>query len=172
MALPARRRREDRGRSSQPVRWLPSEPFAHFDDIHRRMQQMIRSMAEDPITLQQRWSPAVDIEETDDAYLVEVDLPGVSRGDVRLGWNDRQLTLHGQVRERVRTGFLHQQTRRLGQFHYTVPLPGEVDGGKIDASLTDGLLTVRAPKPDNAKSHRIEITEGLEDDRPAGISPE
>jgi HSP20 family protein len=171
MVLPARRRREDRDRSSQPVRWLPSEPFAHFDDIHRRMQQMMRSMAEDLSTLERRgWSPPVDIEETDDAYLVEVDLPGVSRGDLKLEWNGRQLTLHGQVRERARTGFLHQQTRRLGQFHYTVLLPGEVDGERIDASLTDGLLTVRAPKPDNAKSRQIEITDSLDADRPAGTS--
>lgn len=84
------------------------------------------------------WSPfPVDIEETDDAYIVEIDLPGVARDDITLAWNDRELTVHGEVKQRERRGFVRQQTRRVGQFHHTVPLPGEVAGEQITANLRD-----------------------------------
>jgi HSP20 family protein len=139
------------------MRWLPSERFAHFEDIYRRMNQMMRNLAED-VDLRS-WRSPVDIEETDDAYLVEIDLPGVPRDTLTLEWNDRQLTLHGEVKDRERTGFLHQQARRTGPFDHTVTLPGAVDGNKIEASLANGVLTVHAPKAEAAKGRRIEISD-------------
>ncbi|WP_460665871.1 Hsp20/alpha crystallin family protein [Kribbella swartbergensis] len=127
MALPVRRRTSGNQVShanDQTVRWLPTDPLASFDDIYRRMDQLMRSFG---TTFDRpRWSFPVDIEETDDAYVVEIDLPGVARDDITLEWNDRDLTVHGEVKERERKGFLHQQTRRVGEFHHTITLPGEV----------------------------------------------
>jgi HSP20 family molecular chaperone IbpA len=77
----------------------------------------------EPAARPSSWSAPVDIEETEDAYVVEVDLPGVSRQDVTVDWNRRQLTLHGEVKERERTGLLRRQNRRTGRFDYTVTLP-------------------------------------------------
>jgi HSP20 family protein len=158
MALPVRRRTsgnqvsEDTG---QTVRWLPSDPFASFDDIYRRMDQLMRSFG--PTFHRPGWSFPLDIEETDDAYVVEIDLPGVAREDVSLEWNDRELTVHGEFKERERKGFLRQQTRRVGEFHHTVTLPGEVDGDQIQASLDDGVLTIQAPKAGTPKRRKITI---------------
>jgi HSP20 family protein len=162
MALPTRRGANRPDRQSRPTRWLPTEPFAHFEDIYRRTNEMMRTFAEG-VDLRDRWSTPVDIEETDEAYLVEVDLPGVAARDLVLEWNDQHLTLHGEVRDRDRTGLLRQQTRRIGRFDYTVTLPGPVDGDRITATLTDGLLTVHAPKAASARGRRIEIS-----DKPAG----
>lgn len=144
-------------RPGPPMRWLPSEPFAHLEDIYRRMNQMMRNLAED-VDLHS-WRSPVDIEETDDAYLVEIDLPGVPRDTLTLEWNDRQLTLHGEVKDRERTGILHQQARRTGPFDHTITLPGAVDGDTIQATLTNGVLTVHAPKAQATKGRRIEITD-------------
>jgi len=167
MALPARRRREDRGRSSQPLRWLPSEPFAHFDDIHRRMQQMMRSMAEDPITLQQRWSPAVDIEETDDAYVVDVDLPSVRPEDVNIEMRGEELRVSGQVQQRERTGVVRRQNRPTGEFEYLVDLPSDIDPNRVDAMYRNGVLTVTVGKAQNAQPRRIEIRRDGQSNNPA-----
>jgi len=123
------------------------------------MDQLMRSFAID--VDRTGWSVfPVDIEETEDAYVVEIDLPGVSPDDVTLEWSDRELTVHGEVKERERQGFLHQQARRVGQFHHSVTLPGEIDGDRIKASLDDGVLMIRAPKADTAKSRRIQIGTG------------
>lgn len=156
MAVPARRHTGDTtSRATQPVRRLPADPFGHFDDIYQRMAQMMRSFGQEPERA--AWAAPMDIEETEDEYMVEVDLPGVNRDDLSLEWNERQLAIHGEVKERERKGFLRQQGRPVGEFHYTMTLPGDVDGDKIQASLRDGVLTVHAPKAAAAKSRKIEI---------------
>jgi HSP20 family protein len=153
MALPIRRRED---RSDQPARWLPAEPFAPFEDVYQRMGQLMRGLGED-FGRRGWWSMPIDIEETDDAYLVEVDVPGVSRDDLTLDWNDRQLTIHGEVKERDRKGYLRQQSRHVGRFDYSFTLPGDVDGDRIEASLADGVLTIKAPKAEGARARRIDI---------------
>ena len=100
----------------RPVRWLPPDPYDTFEDIYQRMDQLRRSFGS---TIDRTgWSPfPVDLEETDDAYVVEIDLPGVSRRDVTLEVNGRELTVYGEVKERERDGFLRRETRRTGRFH-------------------------------------------------------
>jgi HSP20 family protein len=64
------------------------------------------------------WAPPVDLEETDDVWVVEADLPGVRKGDVTVEVRDGELAIHGEVRERERTGILRRRTRRTGAFDY------------------------------------------------------
>ncbi|GAA1160214.1 Hsp20/alpha crystallin family protein [Kribbella jejuensis] len=162
-ALPTLRRSrnhlsEPAGTDSRPVRWLPSELAADFEDIWRRMDQLAQSFG----TIDRSgWSSfPVDLEETDDAYIVEIDLPGVSPDDLTLESSDRRLTVHGEVKHRERKGFLRQQTRRVGEFHHSITLPGDVVTDQITADLKDGVLIIRAPKPATARSRRIQITTG------------
>ncbi|MEU5273996.1 Hsp20/alpha crystallin family protein [Streptomyces hygroscopicus] len=56
------------------------------------------------------------------------------------------------------TGVLRHRTRRTGQFDYRVTLPQDTDEEQVTAELTDGVLTVKVPKAEKAKSGRIEIT--------------
>ena len=63
----------------------------------------------------------------------------------------------GEINERERKGALRRRTRRTGRLEYRVTLPGDVDAGNIDASLSDGVLTVRIPKPERAKPRQVEI---------------
>jgi HSP20 family protein len=104
------------------------------------------------------WSPLVDVEETDDAYVFEVDLPGVRREDVDAEVDASQLRIAGEVRERERTGVLRHHARRTGRFEYRSTLPEEVDAERIEASLSDGVLTVRVPKSERSQPRRIEIS--------------
>jgi HSP20 family protein len=104
------------------------------------------------------WSPLGDVEETDDAYVVEIDLPGVKRDDIDIELHERQLTISGEIKEKERAGILRRRTRRVGQFHYAVTLPADVDAAKVEARLDEGVLTVRVPKSERAKPRRIQIT--------------
>jgi HSP20 family protein len=99
----------------------------------------------------------VDIEETDEAWVVEADLPGVKKGDINIEISDSELAVTGEIKERERTGVLRRRTRRTGHFEYRVTLPGNAETENVDASLNEGVLTVRVPKPERAKPRRIEI---------------
>jgi HSP20 family protein len=110
-----------------------------------------------PLREKEGWSPLVDIEESDDAYLVEAELPGVKREDVRVELVGSELTITGEVRERERTGSVRRRSRRRGRFDYRVSLPTQVAAEKIEANLTEGVLTVRVPKAKREQRRRIEV---------------
>lgn len=103
------------------------------------------------------WTPFVDIEETEDAYVIEAELPSVKREDVSIELVGNDLEIKGEIKEKVRKGRLRKQTRRTGRFEYRVTLPNQVDAAKIEAHLADGVLTVRVPKAEREQRRRIEI---------------
>jgi HSP20 family protein len=103
------------------------------------------------------WSPLVDVEETDDSYVVEAELPGVKRSDVNIELVGNELMISGEVKERERKGALRRSTRRTGRFEYRVRLPEQVDDQNVDAKLNDGVLIVRIPKSERAQRRKIEI---------------
>jgi HSP20 family protein len=103
------------------------------------------------------WTPAVDIEETEDAYVFEVELPGVGRDDVQVDATGNELTISGRITERERTGVVRHRTRRTGAFMYRASLPDGVDTDTIEARFSDGILTVRVPRTEAAKPRRIPI---------------
>ena len=103
------------------------------------------------------WVPAVDIEETDDAWVVEAEIPGAKREDVNVEVHENELVVAGEIKDKERKGVLRRRTRRVGQFEYRVTLPGEVDADRIDASLDNGVLVVRVPKPERTQPRRVEV---------------
>ena len=100
------------------------------------------------------WIPDVDVEETDDAWMVQADLPGAKPDDVEVDLNDGELVIHGEIKEEKRAGVLRRRARRVGQFEYRVQLPGDVDADAIDAQLHDGVLTLRIPKAAKSQPSR------------------
>ncbi len=141
-----------RSPSRSAARW---DPFRELDELHERVNTLWQSGLTGALD---HWSPLADVEETDDAYTVELDLPGVARDDVDIQLDDRQLTVSGDIEEKERKGILHRRTRRIGRFHFSVTLPGDVDADDVSAQLHDGVLTVHVPKSAQAKPRRIPIT--------------
>jgi HSP20 family protein len=101
--------------------------------------------------------PLVDVEETDDAYVVEAEVPGVKRNDVNIEVSGNELSITGEIKEKERKGIVRHRTRKAGQFEYHVTLPEQVDADKIEASLNEGVLTVRIPKAERAQRRKIEV---------------
>ena len=155
MALPIRRRES---RPAVPASW---SPMTELEEMHERIGRLLSGALEDfggaGAAL---WSPLVDIEETDDAWVVEADLPGVKRGDVTVDFQDSELAISGEVKEKERRGILRRRTRRTGRFDYRVTLPGEFDPDAVEAELDSGVLTVRLPKPERAQRRRVEVKGG------------
>jgi HSP20 family protein len=151
MALPVRR-------STDVQAW---NPFRELDDLHERMSRLLEStFGGNGSSTVTGWAPPVDIEETDDAFVVEAELPGVKREDITVDMQDNELSIHGEIKERERTGVLRRQTRRTGEFDYRVVLPGQVNADDVEAHLQEGLLRVEVRKAEKAKPRRIEVTAG------------
>ena len=148
------------GRRSRlaPDRW---EPLSEFEQMTERMRRMLDQTFGGPgwvASLETGgWSPPVDIEETDDAYVVEAELPGVKREDVNIELVGNELAITGEAKQRARKGALRRQTRRTGRFEYRVGLPEHVDPEKVEANLKEGVLSVRLPKSERAQRRKIEV---------------
>jgi HSP20 family protein len=149
MALPTRRSQGD------VARW---DPLAEINRFNEQLQDYLGRWSPLPSLLGEGFTPLADVEETDDAYLVEVELPGVKGDDIAVEVAGRRLTVSGERKERERVGILRRQTRTVGRFHYEVVLPGEVDEEVIEASLDEGVLTVRVPKAEAERPRRIPVT--------------
>jgi HSP20 family protein len=149
----------ERRSSRSPERW---EPAGELEQLTERMRSMLEQTFgafgwTPPLLERTGWSPFVDLEETDDAYVVEAELPGVRREDVNIELAGNELMITGEVKQRERTGTVRRQTRRTGRFDYRLSLPSHVDLDKADADLVDGVLTVRIPKAERAQRRRIQI---------------
>ncbi|OLT46921.1 hypothetical protein BJF85_00095 [Saccharomonospora sp. CUA-673] len=131
---------------SSPSWGQPWNPFREFDELARALNAGTSS---------QTWAPAADVRETDEAYVVEVELPGVQRDDITVDLADNVLSISGEIAERE--GTFRRRTRRTGQFRYGVTLPEGVDAEQIGAELADGVLTVTVPKRPDEGTRRIEI---------------
>ncbi len=101
--------------------------------------------------------PLADVEESDDAYTVEIELPGVKRDDVSVELAGRRLVVSGERQEKERVGILRKRTRSIGRFHYEALLPGEVEEDGVEAALNEGVLSVRVPKAASERPRRIQI---------------
>jgi len=153
MATPVRR---SENVLSQPMqRW---EPARELEQLQNQMERWMESVWS-PIAAGNggTWLPVADIEETDDAWIIEAELPGADRKDVTVELRDSELLISGEIKQKERKGVLRRRTRRTGEFEYRVTLPGQTDAESIDASLHDGVLTVRVPKANQAKPRRIEV---------------
>jgi HSP20 family protein len=151
MALPVRR---SQGSGSSVARW---DPFSELDELQSRTSQLIENLWTGAGTNGGIWAPPVDVEETDDSWIVEAELPGVDKKDVDVDVHGNELTISGEIKERERKGILRRRTRRTGRFEYRVSLPGEIDRDNVQASLDGGVLTVRVPKPEQERPHRVEV---------------
>src|SRR3984893_460080 len=126
MAVSLRRAESASQSRSQPMqpmqRW---EPFQELEQLHEQMGRLMETVWA-PVAGGNggTWIPLADIEETDDAWVVEAELPSVDRKDINVELRDNELGIRGEIKEKERKGILRRRTRRTGQFEYRVALPG------------------------------------------------
>ena len=157
--LPARRNGTlSRPGSQAPVRW---DPFAEFEELYQRMGQLMGGAFDGGWQpLGQSWAPLADLSETDQAWLAEVELPGVARDDISVEMAGQELVISGEFRDTAKEGRALRRGRRSGRFEYRVLLPGQAEADKVTAALADGVLTVTVPKTAADKPRRIQVTAG------------
>ncbi len=104
-----------------------------------------------------RMSPRVDTHETEDAFLVAVDLPGVASDDVAINLDKGVLTVSGERKSPFGpNGDAERQPD--GKFEHAFPVPDSVDTDSIDATYKDGVMTITLRKSKESQPRRIPIT--------------
>jgi HSP20 family protein len=157
MALPVKHKDREPDRTSGEQ---GTQSMAPFQDVFTQMNRLFQ----DPVgffggmhSLMQ-WVPSIDVEETDDAYIVDMELPGARKEDVSIDISGNEVRVYGEIKQRERKGILRRQTRKVGEFDARFSLPGDVNSDKIDAELSEGVLTLRAPKLETAMPRRIAVS--------------
>jgi HSP20 family protein len=108
------------------------------------------------------WVPPLDVYETPERYTIIVELSGMTTEDVEITVEDAILTLRGDRKfyAGMPEDAFHRIERRYGPFQRRITLPQQCDTAKIDASMSNGLLTIEIGKAEQAKPRRIEVTTG------------
>jgi HSP20 family protein len=106
------------------------------------------------------WSPALDLYESGDHFVVVVELPGMRKEDIEISLHDGALTISGErKREKSSNGETAQRTERyVGTFRRSIALPSRVDPSKVSATYQDGILKVTLPKTEEAKPKQIQVS--------------
>jgi len=102
--------------------------------------------------------PAVNVYETKDEYIFQVELPGWKRDEVGINFESQTLTLSGQHELAADDGRQYHRVEGFyGQFTRSFTLPTVVDFDRVEAELKDGILTIHLPKREEAKPRQIEV---------------
>jgi HSP20 family protein len=109
-----------------------------------------------------RFSPRVDVTETEDGYAIDCELPGVAPEDVRVTLTGDTLTIQGEKRrdESREEGAYHVVERAHGAFQRTFTFPAPLDPDSVEATSEHGVLCVRVTKAKEAKPRRIQVKSG------------
>jgi len=136
-----------------------SEPFSNALSLRDAMDQLFRDSFVAPFgALAHVGSMPVDVYETDDAFVVRAFMPGLTPDDLTISVEQQTVTIHGEPKAEDLQGMRPLlQERRIGAFTRTFTLPVAVDADKVQAELTQGVLSLTLPKAPEAKPRKIKV---------------
>jgi HSP20 family protein len=142
------------------VKW---NPFRELEDMQTRLNRYFnedvprRGEVDGPFFAD--WAPVVDIEETDQEYLIKAELPDVRKEEVKVQVLEGVLTIEGErKREKEEKGKrYHKVERAYGKFVRQFALPTQVEADKVKAEFKDGMLNVHLPKTAEAKPRAVDV---------------
>ena len=141
--------------------------LARFDPFHLTRVDPFESMVRDlmPTTFRSMVQPmseptiALEVQETDEAYLVTAELPGVRKGDIDISIAGNQVTINAETKQEKLAAEAKEwcNERWYGKVSRTLQLPLEIEEKNADARYADGLLHLTLPKKASSMAKRLEI---------------
>ncbi|MCI5227608.1 MAG: Hsp20/alpha crystallin family protein [Candidatus Electrothrix sp. AX2] len=136
------------------------DPFREMEALLNTYTMPTRrqATAEERVNLETGdWAPVVDILETENDFVLKVELPGVEKDDVTVSIDNRILTIKGEKKRDDKEGKVHRTECRYGSFVRNFTLPQDVDTNKVEAACKNGILSLKLNKMEQAKPKQIEI---------------
>ena len=140
------------------TRW---DPFRDLMSIQNEMNRLFGRTYGGDVgeTTRGAWTPSLDVYETQEKFVITMELPGVSLDDVDISVEDSTLVVRGErkfYREQDEDSFLRIE-RRFGEFTRSLTLPSTADAEGIQASFDQGVLMIEVPKREEARPRKITI---------------
>ncbi len=140
---------------------LKWDPFKELQSLQEKIDRIFEETlrGREPAAFSGSWVPAVDIYETDDAIVLEAELPGMDEKDIEVRVEDNVLTIKGERKfeKEAKEENYYRMERYYGSFQRSFSLPSNVDVDKIKAEYKKGILKVTMPKKEETKPKQIKI---------------
>ncbi len=144
------------------VKW---DPFRELEDMSNRLNRVFgrplaRLEPNSEMLTMVDWTPSADISETDTAYLIKAEIPGVNKEDVKVTIENGMLTIQGERKmEKEEKGKkFHRIERSYGSFMRSFRVPEDADESAVKAEFKDGVLNVTLGKSAKAKPKSINVS--------------
>ena len=140
-------------RPSSTACCAPGTTCAPERGVHQLFDELFGAQA------RAEFAPAVDLSETQDALLVSMEVPGVEPKDISVSFERNVLTVSGEKKatELADGDRYHRVECRYGRFARQIEFRTPVDGDRVEATFKNGVLTVRLPKHEKARSRTIDV---------------
>jgi len=142
------------------VRWKPRFGLARPDEFNRFFDDMFSFWkGSSPSSEERGWVPSVDVAEKDGGYQLRAELPGMSKDDIEVVFDDGELVLRGERKwsdEDKRENY-HRVESRYGRFERRFALPEEVKSEDVRAEYKDGILNILLPKVEAPEPKQIPV---------------
>ncbi|MFC2146209.1 Hsp20/alpha crystallin family protein [Acidobacteriota bacterium] len=142
------------------LRFRPySDLWDMYGKINRLFEEDLKREGEETPMSDRCWAPAADIYETKEEYVFKLELPGISKDDIKVELEGDKLRISGDRKEEkdVEKENYHRVERVCGSFARSFQLPKNANGEKVNANMKDGILELRIPKQEEAKAKSIPI---------------
>jgi len=144
------------------IKW---DPFRELEDVSNRLNRvfgrpLVRTESNSDMLAMADWTPSADISETDTAYLIKAEIPGVKKEDVKVTIQDGMLTIQGErkLEKEEKDKKFHRIERSYGSFMRSFRLPEDADESGVKAEFKDGMLNVTLTKSAKAKPKSINVS--------------
>jgi HSP20 family protein len=142
------------------TRWRPFRDLVSIqDEMNRLFDDFFGRPVTRPEWTEGVWTPSVDVSETKDNVIINAEIPGMSKEDVKLSVQNNVLTLSGERKQEKeeKDANYHRIERSYGSFSRSFTLPASVKPDKVKATYKDGILKITLPKSEEAKPKQIPI---------------
>lgn len=141
------------------TRWNPTVAYLNREPFSRLFDTFFGDLPNEDVS-SRSWVPPVDIQETEDGYKLQAELPGLTKDDVQITLENNVLRLSGERKfeKDVQKEGYHRIERTYGSFARSFALPHQVNGEAVQAAFENGVLTIAVPKAETAKPRKIAIS--------------
>jgi HSP20 family protein len=154
-----------RNPSNEMTRWGFGFPMSSgLQSLQRDMNRMFDEFFRGDVLADESffakdWSPAVDVVENNDNFILRAEIPGMNKDDVKITLENNLLTIRGEKKNEAekKEGNYHRVERSYGSFERSFTIPGTIKTDNIDAQYKDGVLTLTLPKAEEAKPKLIDV---------------
>lgn len=138
---------------------VPFRRRHEFPEVLKEMENMFKDfwhdfgLSEVGTDLDVKWTPRLDVTESEGNIEVKAELPGLERKDIDISLERDLLVIKGEKKHEKEESEKHfyRKERRYGSFYRALRLPAEVESEKIDATYKDGVLKITLPKTEESK---------------------